>query len=202
MFKFRDNKIVDKGQIIKDLQERQESAFRQLVENYQKMVVNTCVGFVHNLEDAEDISQEVFIEVYNSIHKFRSDSKLSTWIYRIAVNKSLNYIRDNKRNKWLQNIEQVFSGNKETPEKLVAEGSGQPGFDLENSQRAKMLHEAIEGLPENQKVAFTLNKYEELSYQMISNIMEVSVSSVESLIHRAKKNLQKKLYTCYKKRCI
>ena len=69
-------------------------------------------------------------------------------------------------------------------------------------QRANMLYEAINKLPENQKIAFTLNKYEDLSYKEISEVMEISVSSVESLIHRAKKNLQKKLFTCYKKKCI
>jgi len=73
---------------------------------------------------------------------------------------------------------------------------------LENSQRATLLHEAIDSLPESQKVAFTLSKYEELSYQEISGVMDLSISSVESLIHRAKKNLQKKLYVCYKKKCI
>ena len=69
-------------------------------------------------------------------------------------------------------------------------------------QRAEMLHQAIDQLPENQRTAFTLNKYEDLSYQEIAEVMEMSLSSVESLIHRAKKNLQKKLYDCYKKKCI
>jgi RNA polymerase sigma-70 factor (ECF subfamily) len=73
---------------------------------------------------------------------------------------------------------------------------------LENTQRTALLHEAIDALPKNQRVAFTLNKYEDLSYKEISEVMQISLSSVESLIHRAKKNLQKKLYTCYKKKCI
>jgi len=189
---------VDERGIIKNLQEGNEEAFRQLVENYQNMVVNTCFGLVHNKEDAEDIAQEVFIEVYRSVKNFRSGAKLSTWIYRIAVNKSLNYIRDNKRKKGFLNIGEKNHGGV-VP---LAEGKEIPGYELENIQRAKMLHEAIDSLPENQKVAFTLNKYEELSYQEVSQVMEVSLSSVESLIHRAKKRLQKKLYACYKKKCI
>ena len=73
---------------------------------------------------------------------------------------------------------------------------------MEDSERAKLLHKTIDSLPQNQRVAFTLNKYEDLSYKEIAAVMETSVSSVESLIHRAKKNLQKKLYVCYKKKCI
>lgn len=184
------------------MQQGKEEAFRELVENYQLMVVNTCFGLIHNKEDAEDVAQEVFIELYRSIQNFRSDSKLSTWIYRIAVNKSLNYIRDNRKNKWFHSLETDFSVKTDKTGHLVKEDSGHPEFDLENSQRAELLREAINGLPNNQKVAFTLNKYEDLSYQEISEVMEVSLSSVESLIHRAKKNLQKKLYTCYKKKCI
>ena len=191
---------MDELENIQKLLAGNEEAFRELVKNYQKMVVNTCFGMVHNQEDAEDIAQEVFIEVYRSIHKFRSDSKLSTWVYRIAVNKSLNYIRDNKKNKWFQNLEDVFSVEKSNG--LIADNTGQPEYNIEKSQRAEMLHQVLSSLPEKQKTAFSLNKSEDLSYQEISEVMELSLSSVESLIHRAKKNLQKKLYSCYKKKCI
>jgi RNA polymerase sigma-70 factor (ECF subfamily) len=91
---------MSETEIIKRLQQGDEQAFRQLVENYQKQVVNTCYGLVHSTEDAEDIAQDVFIEVFRSIQNFRADAKLSTWIYRISVNRSLNFIRDNKRRKW------------------------------------------------------------------------------------------------------
>lgn len=193
---------MSENEIIQKLQQGNEQAFKDIVDSCQKMVVNTCFGMVHNIEDAEDIAQEVFIEVFRSIHKFRADSKLSTWLYRIAVNRSLNFIRDNKKSKWFQSFEDaVQSKNAEIP-KITSAESENPELQLENRQRATLLHEAIDSLPENQKVAFTLSKYEELSYQEISGVMELSVSSIESLLHRAKKNLQKKLYVCYKKRCI
>jgi RNA polymerase sigma-70 factor (ECF subfamily) len=80
-------------EIIELLKQGSEQAFKKLVETHQKLVVNTCFGMVHNREDAEDIAQDVFIEVYRNIQKFRADSKLSTWLYRIAVNRSLNHIR-------------------------------------------------------------------------------------------------------------
>ena len=193
---------MSEAEIIQKLQQGNEQAFKKMVESYQKMVVNTCFGLVHNIEDAEDVAQEVFIEVFRSVHKFRADSKLSTWLYRIAINRSLNFIRDNKSKRWFQSFEDSVQRKNALHENLANRNSDQPEYELEKKQRATLLHETIDSLPEKQKIAFTLSKYEDLSYQEISKVMDVSVSSVESLLHRAKKNLQKKLYVCYKKKCI
>ncbi len=189
-------------EIIEQLRQGNENAFRKLVENYQKLVVNTCYGLVQNREDAEDIAQEVFVEVYRSVEHFRADAKLSTWLYRIAVNRSLNHIRDNKKHKWFQSFTKEVETQNRQLLRVESAQTDQPEFELENKQRATILHEAINSLPENQKVAFTLNKYEDLSYKEIADVMEISVSSVESLLFRAKKNLQKKLHACYKKKCM
>lgn len=188
--------------IIEKLKQGNDSAFKELVETYRSMVVNTCFGLLHNTEDAEDVAQDVFIEVFRSVASFRADSKISTWLYRIAVNRSLNFIRDNKKRRWFQSFDDVMESKKEALNQLNYQSSDDPESEMENSQRALLLHEAIDSLPENQRVAFTLNKYEDLAYKEISEVMNLSVSSVESLIHRAKKNLQKKLYKCYQKKCI
>jgi len=193
---------MSEAEIIQKLREGDEHAFRQLIENHRQLVVNTCFGLVHNPEDAEDIAQDVFIEVFRSVHKFRADSKISTWLYRIAVNRSLNFIRDNKQRKWAQSVENVFTLKKGKLSSMSSRETVSPDTEMEDSERAKLLHKTIDSLPQNQRVAFTLNKYEDLSYKEIAAVMETSVSSVESLIHRAKKNLQKKLYICYKKKCI
>lgn len=190
---------MSENEILEQLQKGSETAFSELVENYKRQVINTCYGLVHNTEDAEDIAQDVFIEVFRSVGNFRAESKISTWLYRIAVNRSLNHIRDNKKRKWFQSFDDVV---KEKNAHLQHQASENPGIELENLQRATILHEAISSLPENQKTAFTLNKYEDLSYKEIAEIMDTSVSSVESLIHRAKMGLQKKLYHCYKKKCF
>ena len=84
-------------QFIQRLKEKDISAFRELVEEFSKRIYNTCMGILQNAEDAEDVSQEVFIEVYHSIHDFKGEAKLSTWIYRIAVNKSLEFLRKKNR---------------------------------------------------------------------------------------------------------
>jgi RNA polymerase sigma-70 factor (ECF subfamily) len=188
--------------IIEQLKQGNETAFKNMVDSYQKLVVNTCYGMVHNREDAEDIAQDVFIEVYRKIQDFREDSKLSTWLYRIAVNRSLNHIRDNKKHRWFRSFEDEVSEKCKKYLEVEAAKSDEPEYELENQQRAIILKEAINSLPKNQKVAFILSKYEDLSYHEIAEVMELSVSSIESLIFRAKKGLQKKLYKCYKKSCM
>ncbi len=189
-------------EIIEQLKQGSQAAFKKLVENHQSLVVNTCYGLVHNREDAEDIAQDVFVEVYRNIQQFRADAKLSTWLYRIAVNRSLNHIRDNKKHKWFQSFEDEAAAKNRELHQVRSSDSDEPEYDLENKQRAVILKEAIDSLPKNQKVAFTLSKYEELSYQEIAEVMDLSVSSVESLLFRAKKGLQNKLYKCYKKKCM
>lgn len=193
---------MSEAEIIKKLQLGDENVFRELVDNYRQMVVNTCFVLLHNKEDAEDVAQDVFIEILRSAESFRGDSKISTWIYRIAVNRSLNFLRDNKRRRWFQSFDDTVQSKQNNFKDLRSQNSDNPGYDLENSERSAILHAAIDALPKNQKIAFTLNKYENLTYREISEVMQLSVSSVESLIHRAKKNLQKKLYYCYKKKCI
>lgn len=187
---------MDEKVLIKPLQKGDEDAFKKLVELYQDKVYNTVLGFLHSPEDAEDISQEVFIEVFNAIGKFRGGAKLSTWIYRIAINKSLELIRKQKRQKRFAFFTNIF----EMPEnkKLYVADFDHPGVQLEHKENARVLFAAIAKLPENQKVVFTLHKVEGLSYQEISKILQLSLSSVESLMFRAKKKLQKLLADFYK----
>ena len=189
---------MDETQIISQLKAGDETAFQQVVDAFQKKVLNTCLGFVPNKHDAEDIVQEVFIEVFRSVHKFRGDSKLSTWIYRITTTKCLEHIRSKKRQK-RKSFFQSLIGMHENASRIKAFDYDHPGVLMENKERSKTLFAAIEKLPENQRVAFTLNKVEGLSYQEVTEIMEVSLSSVESLLFRAKKNLQKYLADFYKK---
>ena len=186
-------------ELIYSIRKGDRKAFKQLVVDYQKMVINTCNGFLHNISDAEDISQEVFTEVFLSAHKFRGDSKISTWLYRIAVNKSLNFLRDNKNEKRIRSIEAYSYYESSGEINIAVPESDNVESLVENSEQRKNLFLAISSLPENQKTAFVLSKYEDLSYKDISEVMNITIPSVESLLFRAKKNLQKKLIECYKK---
>ncbi|HLF34034.1 MAG TPA: sigma-70 family RNA polymerase sigma factor, partial [Cyclobacteriaceae bacterium] len=113
--KYNGKEMVSDSQFVGLLRRGDEQAFRQLVEEYQDKVYNTCLGFVRNEEEADDLAQEVFVEVFSSVQSFRGDSKLSTWIYRIAVTKSLELIRSKKRKKRFAVLKSVFSSVNNTP---------------------------------------------------------------------------------------
>lgn len=185
------------AELIKSLVNKDENAFRYLIENYQNLVFKACFYILNNIEDAEDTAQEVFIEAYLSVNNFRGDSRLSTWLYKIAINKSKNVIRKNRWQQLTYKFGNLFAGEKSVIGELEDTSAGLAMIALEHSEEQKILWKAIESLPENQRIAFTLNKYDELSYQEIADALKTSVSAVESLIHRAKKNLQVKLYKLF-----
>ncbi|NRR90511.1 RNA polymerase sigma factor [Winogradskyella undariae] len=185
-------------EFIQELKLKSPKAYSQLLDDYQHKVFSTCISFVPNREDAEDIAQDVFVEVFNSIKKFKGDSKLSTWIYRIATNKCLEFIRKKntkKRFAFLQSI----TGNAIPIDKTdYFTEMNHPGILLENKELNATLFKAINNLPESQTVIFTLHKIDGKSYQEVADITGKSLSSVESLMFRAKKNLQKILEIYYK----
>jgi len=183
-------------EIIDNIKKGDKNAFKALVENHQALVLNTCRGFLHNEDDALDVAQDVFIEAYRSIKKFRGDSRISTWLYRIAVNKSLNFIRKNKKHRLLNSIDVMYKRGGKHIEN--ASNLELPDTEFERRERSDVLNKAIDELPKKQKTAFVLNKYDKLSYKEISDVMNKSISSVESLLFRAKKNLQEKLINYYK----
>lgn len=187
---------VDETHFIQALQEGSQQAFYHLVDQFQAQVLNTCLGFVPRMQDAEDLTQEVFLEVFRSVERFRGEARLSTWIYQIAVRKCLEYIRyQNRQKRWafMKNLVGL-----DTPEaQSVASGFDHPGVALENQERSSILFSKMEELPDNQRAAFVLHKIEGMSHNEISDVLNVSVASVESLIFRAKQNLQKKLAHYY-----
>lgn len=176
-------------ELIQGLQRGDENAFKYLVTNYQDRVFNTSIGIVQNAEDAEDVAQEVFIQVYRSIHNFKGDSKLSTWIYRIATTRSLDLLRSRKSKKRFGLMQRFFGDDNEPVYEIP--DFNHPGVALDRKENAAKLFKAIAQLPENQKIAFTLHKLEDLSYQEVSETMKTSIAAVESLMHRAKLNLRK-----------
>jgi RNA polymerase sigma-70 factor (ECF subfamily) len=181
------------NELIQKIAAKDHGAFKALVDRYQALVINTCYNLLGNRQDAEDVAQEVFFQVYKSARKFRGEAKISTWLYRIAVNRSLNFIRDNKRFGWLKSLSSLLEGERQEVADVPASDSDRPDIALEKKERNVIVQKAIDSLPENQRTAFVLHKYEGLSYQEIAKISKYSLSSVESLIHRAKLNLQKKL---------
>ncbi len=185
-------------ELIEKLKAGDSACFGILIELHSQKVLNIAFNIVRNLEDAEDITQEVFIEIFQSIQHFKRESKLSTWVYKITVNKSLDFLRKKKRKKRFGILQQLFSADSAEP-RISIRNELHPGIELENKERASILQDAIEQLPEKQKTAFVLNKIEDQSYAEVANIMDMSIASVESLLFRAKQNLQKLLGDYYEK---
>ncbi len=181
--------MLNEDFLIQELKEGKDLAFKTIVDEYQNMVYNTCLAIVKSEEDAEDIAQEVFVQVYQSIKSFKGESKLSTWIYRIATTKSLDHERKKKRKKRFGFVKSIFGEDSEII--INPPDFNHPGVALDKKENAAKLFKAIDELPENQRIAFLLNKVEGLSYQEVSQVLQVSVSSIESLLHRAKNNLRK-----------
>lgn len=178
-------------ELLSGLRNGEETAFRELVSQFQDKVFNTALGMLQHPAEAEDTAQEVFIQVYRSIQQFKGDSLLSTWIYRITIRKSLEHIRSRKRKKRFGFLSSLF-GDDNRP--VYEPGDfNHPGVQQEQKEDAAILFRLIDELPENQRTTFILNKVEELSYREIAGILNSSESAVDSLLQRAKQNLRKKI---------
>ena len=186
---------MTENQLIAALKQRNEQAFTLLVSNYQNMVFNTILAIVQHFHDAEDLAQDVFIQVYESIDGFRQESKLSTWIYKISITKSLDFERAKKAKKRINLLKNLI-GIGEKEENNIVEFH-HPGIALDKKEEAIILFKAIKQLPQNQRIAFVLIKTEGLSYNAVSQILNISEKAVEGLMHRAKENLRKILSNYY-----
>ena len=169
-----------------------ESEFRRVVSDHQERVYSTCYRFLRSREDAQDVSQDVFIQVYKSLDDFRGEAQLSTWIYRIAVTKSLDLIRKQNRKRRLGSVKAMLRIGSDEGEVDVPD-STTPETEFMDADRNRILARAVAKLPENQRVAITLSNYEDYSNREIADILNTSVSAIEGLLHRGRKNLKKHL---------
>lgn len=149
-----------------------------------------ALSYVQEQQAAEEITQDVFTNIFKKAVTFKGQSAVRTWIYRITVNTSLNFIKKKKRTDW-QGLDAV---NKEGHDFV------HPGVILENKENATLLYQVIETLPDQQKTAFILSFIEELPRQEVAEIMETSLKAVESLLQRAKKKLRDQLLEYYPNR--
>lgn len=165
------------------------TAFRAFIQEHQDRVYNLVLGKVQQAEDAEEITQDVFVAVFRKPESFRGDSTVSTWLYRIALNKCIDHLRKRQSRKF-----RFFSGDKGPAE---PKDPAHPGILAENREKAVFLFKAMKQLPEKQHTAWVLSEMQNLSYKEISEIMDTTISSVESLLFRARQNLKKILAGMY-----
>ena len=153
--------------------------YAEVVERYQQLVANLCYKLGGDNIDVQEATQAVFVELYFSLPRFKFESKLSTYIYRITLNVVFKTLKKNKRYIILNSdVEENYS-------------TSSLDEDLINAEKVKELHSAINKLKYEQKVALTLHCFEDMSYKEVAEVMDVSLSKVETLIFRAKKSLKK-----------
>jgi RNA polymerase sigma-70 factor (ECF subfamily) len=154
-------------------------------------VYNLALSYVQNNEEAEEITQDVFVAIHFALEKFEHKSEMSTWIYRITINKSIDFIRFKNRKKRVDRILSIFYPNS-TELKHDGTDFNHPGVVMEQKEATQLLFAQINELPDNQRTALILNKIEQKSLAEIAAIMNLSHKAVESLIQRAKTKLVKK----------
>ncbi|MBN2416627.1 sigma-70 family RNA polymerase sigma factor [bacterium] len=169
--------------LIRSIRAGDRDAFRLLYDRHAASVYRICLRFTGDSREAEDLCQDVFVKIYTSIRTFNARSRLSTWIHRIAVNHALNHLRNTKRSRLLLPL------NGDPP--------GQAGFDprpgpdrvLEEKEKSAIIREAVNALPEHQRLVLILQKFEGFSGREIADMLDCTLLSVQSRLHRAKKNL-------------
>lgn len=180
---------MNEQEIISQILKGNQQAFKELYILYKNQVYSTALSYLQQTEDAEEVTQDVFLTVFEKLDTFNRNSKISTWIYRITVNKSLNQIKKRKRN-LTTNIELMKSHKVDFIH---------PGVLLENQEKSKYFFAAIDKLDENQKTAIILSYIEDLPRQEVAEIMNNTLKSIEGLLQRGKKNLHKHLLKLYPK---
>ena len=170
--------------------------FNEIYEQNADMVLNLAFRMTGKEETARDLTQDVFVKVYEKQETFQEQSKISTWIYRIAMNHIINYLKREKRISFFDFMEKdAGKALHDAPvltywEKNLPE---QPDKSLEEHEREIIIRHALDELPPKYRIPFMLFRYEELSYQDIADQLHLSLSAIETRIHRAKKKLAEKL---------
>lgn len=179
---------MDETELIIKITQGDSKAFEEFFDLYKLKIINLCYGMVHDTQKAEDLCQDVFLEVYSSIKSFQGKSKLSTWLYRIAVNKTINYLRKEKIKKFFVPIESI---------EYHLHSQDRADLSMQEKEKIEKISKIIDTLSSKQKQAFVMFYYDELPQKEIAEVMQVSLASVEVMIHRAKKTIKEKLEKIY-----
>jgi RNA polymerase sigma factor (sigma-70 family) len=163
-------------------------AFDEIYFEHHKMVFNLALQYVQNKEDAEEITQDVFVKIHKNLDSFNYNSNLKTWIYRITINQSLDFIKSKNAKK--RNFLALFFSSNDESEAIENINFNHPGVLLEDKEACSLIFAAINKLPDTQKTALILLKIEHKSQKETAEIMNMKVKALESLYFRAKKNLE------------
>jgi RNA polymerase sigma-70 factor (ECF subfamily) len=176
------------------VRDEEPGAFEELVENYQNRLIGVMHHLVGNLSEAEDLAQEAFLRVYRARKKYRARSKFSTWLFTIANNLALNSLRSRQRRPaGPLNLRDSGPLGPRPAESLARDKTNQPVQNIQQRELAAIIQQALEGLNERQRMAVVLNKFEDMNYAEIAEVMSLTTKAVKSLLNRARTNLRSAL---------
>jgi RNA polymerase sigma-70 factor (ECF subfamily) len=181
------------AEVMLRVREGDDSGFGLLIEKYRRPIVHFMFRMVHNQAIAEELAQEVFLRVYRSRQTYRAEARFSTWLYRIATNLGVNHARDTKHERTAQNVylDQADPETGTTPD--VADATPTVEQDLVRREKMRAIREHVMALPERQRTAVLMHKYQEMDYKQIGEVLKLSESATKSLLFRAYQALREKL---------
>ncbi len=184
---------LDDAQVMLRVRDGDDAAFNYLVERYRRAMISFMYRMVHNAAIAEELSQEVFLRVYRSRASYSADAKFTTWLYRIATNLAVNHARDNKHER--PEVKTSLDEPDEETGLAIDVADGQPNIEQEilRRERLRAIRKHVEALPERQRIAVMMHKYQELDYRQIAEVLHLSESATKSLLFRAYETLRESL---------
>ena len=184
---------LDDAAIMLELRAGNMDAFDILLAKYRKPIIHFMYRMVHNQAVAEELAQEVFLRVYRSRETYRAEARFSTWLYRIATNLGVNHARDTKRERSASTVylDEPDSETGTTPD--VADSTPSAEANLLSRERMNAIRKHVMALPDRQKTAVLMHKYEGLDYKQIGDVLKLSESATKSLLFRAYQTLRDKL---------
>jgi RNA polymerase sigma-70 factor (ECF subfamily) len=184
---------LEDSAIMLELSAGNMSGFDFLIQKYRKPIINFMYRMVHNQAIAEELAQEVFLRVYRSRETYRAEARFSTWLYRIATNLGVNYARDNRQERTASTVylDEADSETGTTPD--VADKTPGAEAELLRRERLNAIRDHVLALPERQRSAVLMHKYEGMDYKQIGDVLKLSESATKSLLFRAYQTLREKL---------
>ena len=186
------NNTASSEELMARIAEGDEDAFEILVNRHQTSALNLIYRFIGDRTQAKDLAQEVFIRVWQAAKTYKPEAKFTTWLYSITANLCFNELKSSRRKKWFS-FNWSDEDGEHTFEETLADSAPSAEDLLLSKEQSRQISDALQRLPENQRMALILKRYDDLSYEEIARILNCSVSAVESLLVRAKRNLQEKL---------
>lgn len=186
---------MDDAAIMLELRSGNMAGFDYLIQKYRKPIVHFMYRMVHNQAIAEELAQEVFLRVYRSRETYRAEARFSTWLYRIATNLGVNHARDTRHERTASTVylDEIDSETGTTPD--VADTTPGAEADMLRRERLGAIRQHVLALPERQRMAVLMHKYEGMDYKQIGDVLKLSESATKSLLFRAYQTLREKLKT-------